>query len=74
MTYQDYENELLQNINHYTVTQHLGRGQYNKIDCIDLEHANNIKQQIIDGNKSAKVAIYAVCKPKSRPLVNVIVG
>ena len=48
MTYQDYENELLQNINHYTVTQHLGRGQYNKIDCTDLEHANKIKQQILD--------------------------
>ena len=74
MTYQDYENELLQNINHYTVTEFLGRGQYNKIDCTDLDHAQNIKKQILDKNKIARVAIYAVCKPEARPLVNIIVG
>jgi len=74
MTYQDYENELLQNINHYTVTQHLGRGQYNKIDCTDLEHANKIKQQILDENATARIAIYAVCHPEARPPVNIIVG
>ena len=74
MTYQDYENELLQNINYYTVTEFIGRGQYNKIDCTDLDNAKNIKQKILQKNKIDRVAIYAVCKPKARPLVNIIVG
>jgi len=74
MTYQDYENELLQNIKHYTVTQHLGRGQYKKIDCTDIDHAKKIKQSVLDENASARIAIYAVCEPKARPLVNIIVG
>ena len=53
MTFQDYENELLQNISHYMVTQHLGRGQYKKTECTDIEHARKYKAHIIKDNPCA---------------------
>ncbi len=73
MTYQEYENQLLQNISHFVVTQHLGRGQYKKTECTDIEHARTYKKHIINDNPLARVAIYACCTPPSRPLVNIIV-
>ena len=74
MTFQEYENELLQHTQSYMVSEHIGRGQYIKTSFDFIDDAMNFRDDVKSNKPLAKIAVYAVCVPPSRPLVNLIVG
>ena len=72
--FQDYEKDLLQYTQSFMVTEHLGRGQYNKTSFDFQNDAEKFRDNIKSTNPLARIAVYAICKHPTRPAVNLIVS
>ena len=65
-TWQGYEEEMFKHVTGYMVTEFLGRGKYEKVAFESLQEARNYEFNVKANRPTARVLIYAVCKPQGR--------
>ena len=72
MNIYEHDKETLQYIDHYSVTELVDRGQYEKTKFNNIKDAVKFRDAVLNNNSLARIAIYAVCTPPARPVVNLI--